>query len=620
SIEVICKHKDRKTPCLDYHIGQCSAPCTGARTPEQYYEESIQGVIDFLKGEEEPVKKLLKERMLQAAADKKFETAAQLRNHLQALERKDQSVELVSDTSGEDSDIIGTALLAGRAHVVILHRRGGKMIGEKSFALSGNPESEEEVISQFIAQFYDDDADIPPVIVAGTDIPERDVLEELLKTRRGYGVKIIIPERGKKSHLLMLAEKNAAEKARQAEAKWEADKRNTETALEELKDMLQLPALPVRIEGYDISHLGGTETVGSMVVMRNGKAANDQYRSFTIRTLRKGDIDDYWSLKEVLSRRLRRLSASIPEEEKQWEAQGVTFGKAKKAEQGLLEGIQSGHPEELTDDAGSYEDYTVARANGDIVAMAKLTEHSPLFMELTLVWVAEPWQGTRLGQFLIRKILKTVKKGKVYTAINPALENVYAELGFRYVIKPSRLMQEKLDKRQEAQPTASPLIVMMWEAVQNRIDPSFTARPDLIVIDGGKGQLSAVWDVLQNMQLMIPVIGLAKREEEVFVPGRSEPIVFAKDSPAKFLLMRLRDEAHRSANRHREGRGFKTMKASLLDEVPGIGDTTRNELMKKFKTISGIRAASDEDLKEFLSDSQLELLRVKLAEDAARNG
>jgi len=603
--DVECFHKDRKTPCLDFHIEQCSAPCVGRKTPQQYYQESIVGVIDFLKGDEAPVKKLLKEKMMKAAADKKFEIAAQLRNHLAVLEKKDQDVELVSDTSGDDSDIVGVALLSERTQVVVLHRRGGKIIGEHSYVLTGVPESIEDVTEQFLAQFYDTDTDIPPTIIIGSAIPNRAVLEELFKSRRGKSVSVWTPERGKKSHLLLLAEKNAQSKARQAEAKWEADKRNTESALEELKNTLHLPTLPERIEGYDISHLGGTETVGSMVVMRHGKAANDHYRSFTIRTLQRGDIDDYWSLKEVLSRRLRRLTESIPEEEKQWNAQGITFGKAHKDEQETLEALLADHTS--AEHPIMYQHVLVARSESDIVGTATRIEHTDAVTELSSLWVAERFVSTTLAQFLIRKLLKSVKKGKVYTIISPEFEHQYAHVGFRYVIRPPKILQDIIEQCEDQK------IVLMCEAIQNKSDPSFSSRPDLLVIDGGKGQLSAVHSVVKNMGLDIPVIGLAKREEEVFIPGRSQPIIFLKDSPAKFLLMRLRDEAHRSANHHREGRGFAAMKASFLDDVPGIGDATKQALLKQFKTISAIEAASDETLKRILTDTQLVTLREELA-------
>ena len=143
-------------------------------------------------------------------------------------------------------------------------------------------------------------------------------------------------------------------------------------------------------------------------------------------------------------------------------------------------------------------------------------------------------------------------------------------------------------------------------------DVSLDSRPDLLVIDGGKGQLSAVVEVLKKMDLTIPVIGLAKREEEVFVPGKPVSIVFPKDSPAKFLLMRLRDEAHRFANRHRSRRIAKAAIASQLDSIPSIGPETRQELLTAFGSIDAIRRLPDEKLADFLSAEQIGELRKVL--------
>ena len=133
--------------------------------------------------------------------------------------------------------------------------------------------------------------------------------------------------------------------------------------------------------------------------------------------------------------------------------------------------------------------------------------------------------------------------------------------------------------------------------------------PDLIIVDGGKGQLSAAVATLASLEAQIPVVAIAKREEEVFVPGRADPVTFPQDSPAKFLLMRLRDEAHRSANRHREARGKKTSKVSLLDAVPGLGEEGKKKLLRKFGSLSGIREASDRELLEVLSALQVGELR-----------
>ncbi len=612
-LEVVCTHKDRKTPCLDFHIEQCSAPCVGRRTPEEYRAESIDGVIEFLKGDEGPVKKLLREKMAKAAADKKFEIAAQLRNHLQYLERKKDDVELVSDTSGDDSDVIGVTMMANRSHVVVFHRRGGRIIGEHSYNLVGAAESAEEVASQFLAQFYDD-AEIPSTIIVGEELAEHAVLQELLTARRGRKVQIVVPERGKKSGLLVLAEKNAQQKARQQEAKWEADQRNTENALEDLKERLNLPSLPERIEGYDISHLGGTETVGSMVVMRKGKTANDHYRSFTIRTLKRGEIDDYWALREVLTRRLRYLSENLAKEEEQWKEQGVSFGRVRKDEAERVKDIALSHCHESEEqfDVGGF---LVARREEGIVATVQCRCHTENASELRCTWADADFAQTMLPRFMVRKTLKGLKKGKMYAVVPAMLEMSYGGLGFRYVKSCPKPIEER--RHQLQRHYDEELIVMMYEAAQNKADPSFTSVPDLLVIDGGKGQLSTVVDVLRKLKLQIPVIGLAKREEDVFVPDQAEPVTFGKDSPAKFLLMRLRDEAHRSANRHREGRGLKAVKASVLDDVPGIGAETKAALLKRFKTISAMRSASDQELGEYLNENQLGGLRDRIGRGEA---
>ncbi len=611
-IPVVCYHKDRKTPCLDFHIDQCSAPCIGRVTPEEYFHQSIEGVINFLKGNEDTVKTLLKEKMQKAAADKKFEIAAQLRNHLRYLEHKKDDVELVSDTSGEDSDIVGIAQLANRSHVVVFHRRAGRMIGEHSYNLVGNAESLAEVITQFLAQFYDEEAEIPPVIIIGEELEELGVLQELLTARRGGKVKIVVPERGKKSNLLLLAEKNAQQKAKQQEAKWEADKRNTDSALEELKERLNLPSLPERIEGYDISHLGGTETVGSMVVMRKGKAANDHYRSFTIRTLKRGEIDDYWALREVLTRRLRYLTEDIAKEEENWKEQGIGFGKAHKDEVERVKELALQHCHE-SEEHFDPDGFLLARREQGIVATVQSFSHSENVMELRCTWADADLAQTMLPRFMVRKILRSLKKGKMYAVVPSALEMSYGGLGFRYVKTSPKPIDER---RERLQPFSDDtLIVMMYEAVQNKADVSFTSVPDLLVIDGGKGQLSTVVDVLRKLKLQISVIGLAKREEEVFVPEVSEPVIFPKDSQAKFLLMRLRDEAHRSANRHREGRGLKAVKESVLDDVPGMGDETRRALLAYFKTVSAMKSATDQELMVFINEAQLIGLRDKIGRE-----
>lgn len=609
SLEVLNRDPERASgklrTCLEFQIGKCNGLCSEAITREDY-KSRIDALVDFLKGKRENIRSILTEKMKTSAADKKFERAATLRNYLQLLEDKPEA-QVVTDTTGEDSDVLGVAILSERAHVVILHRRGGRMIGEAHFALAGQAESAASVLEQFLPQFYGEGREIPPMILLPEALEDNDAMTDFLRERRGKAVSILMPERGHKSHLLMLAERNAREKARQQEMKWESEERNRTDALTALQQLLSLPGLPERIEGYDISHLGGTETVGSMVVIKGGKAANDQYRSFGIRTMQSGEIDDYKSLREVLSRRLRRLTEDLKTEEAVLAKDGIVLRKARKGDQAALTKIRDDMG--LHTDKDDYKESTVALEGEKIIGFARLNLSVKAMPELQSVWVDDKKRGKRIGQLIVRKILKSVKKGKVYLIAEDALEQYYTGLGFRYVIKPPPAMEKKMNDLRRDRPEIFPVTVMMWEAHQNKTDPSLCAKPDLLVIDGGKGQLSTVVEVLKESGLTIPVIGLAKREEEIFVPGSSIPILFPKDSPAKFLLMRLRDEAHRFANKHREGRGLKTMKQSALDEIPGVGDATRTELMKKFGSVETLGQATDEELLTVLNAGQVAMIK-----------
>lgn len=603
-LQVICTHRDRPTPCLDHHIEQCSAPCAGLRTPEEYFKESIEGVIRFFKGDHDSVRGLLHEKMKQAAADKKFEVAAEIRDQLKQIDEL-QEQQLVSDTSREDADFIGVAVLSNRAQVVLLQERSGKVIGESSFALAGQAESVADVLEQFLPQYYADAAELPDALYIGEDIAERAVLEAWLTERREKKVTVHVPERGKKSKLLELAEKNAQHKAKQLEAKWEAETRNTESALNQLMEKLGLPEPPQRIEGYDISHLGGTETVGSMVVMKGGKPANADYRSFTIHTMKSGMIDDYRSLKEVLTRRLRHLDEE--REERKWASRGVTFAKGVKADVPHIdEMIGQLSPGAIQVD---HKECVMAKKEEEIVASACLHTHENGVVELAWMWSAHGFRKDRLEQALARRMLGKLKKGKVYTVIHPGMEPYFAEVGFRYVLKPPANVQAIIEQRTKTSDDGEARIAMLYEVSANKADGSLSSRPDLLVIDGGKGQLSTVVDVLRMLELDIPVIGLAKREEEVFLPGESFAVQFPKDSQAKFLLMRLRDEAHRFANRHREKRGARAMKGSILDTVQGIGPETKKILLRQFGSVDQVFSASDDDLGKWISSEQIQALR-----------
>jgi excinuclease ABC subunit C len=550
-------------PCLEEQIGECCGLCKGKLMQEEYADR-IQNIIKFLKGDRKPAISKLAEEMRKAAENKKFERAAKLRDALTSIERMEEQ-QLVSDTSGEDMDVIGMSVLNGKAQVVLFKQRLGKVIDELSLTLAGQAESEAQALSQFIPQYYSESPDIPPLIVIGKELDELQTLEEWLREQSGRATELRAAERGNKSKLLALAEKNAHEKLKALETKWEAAAKNTELALTDLKEELNLPDIPKRIECYDISHTSGTETVGSMSVAKNGKAANDQYRHFTIRTLKEGEIDDYKALAEVLKRRLRYLVVNLKEEEAKWKTKGITIGRARKGEQEKIAEIINAEPE-LSDEDLDYRDFTVARKEKEIIAFVRHMINKEKTQELKSLWVNLEYRSDKLGQFLARKALSKIKKGKVYIIFAPEsnLEEYYSEIGFRHIHDAPKILKEKTAKFVVKLPLGRKLgLFMMYDTAKNKADSSLSSKPDLIVIDGGKGQVSTVSEVLKELDLKIPLIGIAKKEEEIFVPNSSHPIPFNKEAQAVFLLMRLRNEAHRFANRLREKKAEKVMIGKL---------------------------------------------------------
>ena len=597
------------TPCLDHQIGRCNGLCIGAVKPSEY-QDRIHEVARFFRGNYQSAKKLTIEAMQVAAKNQKFERAAKLRDVLKFIEDLEKR-QVISDASGQNVDVFGVALSRGKGQVVLLRTRDGKLIEEVSFALQGEAETIQGALSQFLPQYYSETQDLPETILLSEEIEDQAVFEKWLSERKGKKVAIVIPERGKKSDLQKLAEKNAHEKVEQQFAAWEAEAKKVEGAVTELATLLKLKESPRRIEGYDISHLGGSATVGSMVVFVNGKAKREHYRSFNMRSVKEGMIDDYKSLAEVLGRRLKYLTDNIKTATEREKTRGIEIGKARKTEQKLIDEIVKNNPNELEPEGVEYSRFIVARRGKEIVAMVQLYEYAPSVLAVRTLWVHEKERGHRLGRLLVRKLLAGVDKGKVYVLAHPDLEEYYAEVGFRHVIDGPKVLEDVIERwtKEERYKGFPRYMILMTEVSKNKADPSFSERPDLLLIDGGKGQLSAVMPVLKELGLAIPVAGLAKREEEIFLPGEPVSLLVKEGSEARFLLQRIRDEAHRFANSLREKRLTSSLFASKLDEVPGIGDQTKLALLKKFGSADAAIAASDDELSSVLNASQLEAIR-----------
>ncbi|MDP9238219.1 MAG: excinuclease ABC subunit UvrC [Chloroflexota bacterium] len=446
-------------PCLDYYINRCIAPCTSYCTKEEY-DEVIRQVILFLEGRTEEVVRGITRQMATASSAMEYERAARLRDQLQAIERVTER-QTVASTRPADDDIFGLARGDDDAVVQVLFVRGIRMIGVDSFTLDGaKDETDADVMASFVKQFYESATYVPKRVIVPMELPEHALIESWLSERRGTRVELLSPQRGEKRRLVEMATNNARESRDMAHVKWLADTGKTRAALEGLQEELDLPAIPHRIECYDISNIQGTNSVGSMVVFIDGHPRPQEYRRFRIKSVE--GANDFASMAEVLRRRFRRAREKL-----------------------------------LHDTGATAPEVESTATNGD---------------------------------------------------------------------RPAR-------------------------------DDSFAALPDLVIIDGGKGQLSAVIDVMREMGVKdIPTVGLAKQHEEIYVQDVSEPIVLPRQSQALYLVQRVRDEAHRFAITYHRGLRSKAGMQSALDTIPGVGPKRKKALLRKFGSVKGIREANIEEI------------------------
>jgi excinuclease ABC subunit C len=298
------------SPCLDYYIKRCGAPCVGYVDREQY-RESIDGVIAFLSGRYREIERDLERRMKQAAADHEFEQAALERNRLRAVRSLLERQRVANESVGT-LDVVAVAGEGVDANAQVFQVRDGVLSDRQSFYLENAAERElGEVAVEFLLQYYGDQMSLPPqIIVQGEVAEDLGVLGELFGERRGARVEVRAAERGDKRRLLELAERNARLALDQEKLKAERRRQQRVESLDGLQEALGLDTLPLRVECFDISNLMGTHTVASMVVFEGGAPKKSDYRRFTIRGLENGVPDDFAAMEEVLSRRLA-----------QWEAQ-----------------------------------------------------------------------------------------------------------------------------------------------------------------------------------------------------------------------------------------------------------------------------------------------------------
>jgi excinuclease ABC subunit C len=300
-----------KRACLYYDIKLCTAPCIGAVNQEQY-RQMISDLMEFLSGHSEPVLARVQTEMDKAAEELRFEKAAALRDQIKAMQSIIERQKVVFASDYKDSDVVAMARADGEACVQIFFIRAGKLIGREYFILEGTEDAaDNEVMAQFIKQFYTEAASVPQQVLLPQEIEEAKIIGEWMRSRRGgEKVEIRVPKEGQPQELVQMAAENATETLSALRAQWQADAHKQEQALAELQSALNLSAPPNRIECYDVSHTQGVATVGAMIVFEQGVPAKGQYRKFNIDSTSIGAPDDFASMEEMLTRRFRRWQSA----------------------------------------------------------------------------------------------------------------------------------------------------------------------------------------------------------------------------------------------------------------------------------------------------------------------
>jgi excinuclease ABC subunit C len=474
----------RGRPCLEYDIKRCIAPCVRELCTEEEYRVAVEHTKLFLEGRSDELVAGLRERMTEASAAERFEQAAQLRDAIRTIETQRTRQQKMAGVELGDRDAFGLKLGPAGAVVQIFQMRGGRVIerielvSELGETLDAGPgaapkgdNGECDVLQAALQQFYVDRPAPPEIhLPIGFSDSDTEMLEGWLSAQAGRRVRLVVPRRGEKRGLLDLAARNA-EVAYQA--RFNENVAAHYDALETLRAVLALPAVPRRIECFDISTIQGAETVASMVVCEDGRMKRSEYRKFRIRGSGLGT---------------RRSSVG---------SRGSMFsGSASPAATLGLTSSESRVPD------------PESRILDDFASMYEV---------------------------VLRRYRKLLETGGAF--------------------------------------------------------------PDLVLIDGGKGQLSAAYEALEELGLgSLVAVGIAKKEELLFTRDRDDPIALPTDSPALLLIQRIRDEAHRFAvTFHRQQRKTRDLR-SELDEIAGIGPRRRKALLTAFGSVTGVRRAAREEL------------------------
>lgn len=434
--KVLPRDIGKTRPCLNFYINQCSAPCSGNISLEDY-KNIFTDIISFLEGNHKEIIVRLTTQMNEASQRLEFERAAKLRDKITAISKLSEKQKIVSTTQG-NQDVVAIAQENKTVCIQVFFIRSGKIIGRENYIVNNEQQSDKgQIITDFVKQYYGMATYIPKTILLQAEIEDTDLIEKWLSEKSGASIKIVVPQRGEKLGIVKMVEKNALEEIKLHIMKNDIAKRKLNDLMFELKDLLGLKSLPMRIEAYDISNISGTDSVGVCVVFENGIPKKSDYKKFNIRSVEGSN--DYESMKEVIYRRI---------------------------------------------------------SNG--------------------------------------------------------------------------LEGEK----------------------------GFTPLPDLILLDGGKGHVSSVADIMEFFKLDIPFFGMVKddRHRTRGLTTGTEELDIKRQSTVFTFLTKIQDEVHRFAIDSHRRKHKKTIIASELENIDGVGEKKRTILLKHFKTIKAIKEAGLDEL------------------------
>jgi excinuclease ABC subunit C len=580
--------------CLQYYIHRCLGPCVEGLTTPELYANAVRDAQLFLEGRSAELERTLTARMTTAAEAEQFEAAARLRDQLSTVHQLHEKQRIATAEQDDDADVFGYHFEAGSLAVNLFHVRAGKIVDRREFfwddlpdlletaaadegesidamgesidamkgtgfspyiqqaesaralAPEGNPGIEPDspfhagaVFSALLKQLYIDQHYVPRTILVPADFDDRQTLANLLTGRTGHRIEIAVPQRGDKKSLIDLAGQNARQSYVQRFRVLEPSRKAIQEAL---ADALMLPELPRRIECFDISHIQGAETVGSLVVWEDGKMNKQLYRKFKVMTVL--GVDDFASMREVVHRRYRRLLEQSPN--------------------------AVGNSEKLPPHGDNASGHDFSR----VLTSLRLTQGNEN--------AADP-PGKSLPEGAVENSPGQAERspGKPrWKSMSPVGATELPKVVFDCA---------------ESAPNESRALAPEGTSSKTKEPQSL---PSLILVDGGLGQLHAAAEALESLGITSqPLASIAKKEEVIYLYGNEdEPIVLDRRSPVLHLIQLIRDESHRFAvGYHRQRRAMRDRDSELLN-IPGVGPQTRQRLLSHFGSLRDIQQATAESL------------------------